>query len=131
MYNYLISIICFSLFYSNAQASRHGGEFTEMIKRDALAREKAESKRKEKQEKEAREAVEEEEAKNKQRKLLLERTRHGQEAMTWAEMQEVQERMRDERIALRVVEMSSRIGELASLLLFLLKGYHVSSTSIV
>ena len=88
-----------------------------MIKRDALAREKVELKRKEKEEKEAREAIEVEEAKNKQRKILLERSRPKEE-MTWAEMQEVQERMREERIALRVVEMSSRIGEHDSLLLF-------------
>ena len=84
------------LFNLNVQASRNGGEFTEMIKRDALARERAESKRKEKEEKEAREALEEQVAKNKQRKILLERSR-PKEAMTWAEMQEVQERMREER----------------------------------
>lgn len=91
-----------------------------MIKRDALARERAESKRKEKAEKEAREAIEVQEAKNRQRKILLERSR-PKEAMTWAEMQEVQERMREERIALRVVEMSSRLGKHDSLLLFFLK----------
>jgi hypothetical protein len=110
----------FTLFYLNAQASRNGGEFTEMMKRDALARERAESKRKEKEEKVAREAMEEQEAKNKQRKILLERSR-PKEAMTWAEMQEVQERMREDRIALRVVEMSSRIGKHHGLLFFLTK----------
>jgi hypothetical protein len=91
-----------------------------MIKRDALARERAEAKRKEKEEKEAREVKEEQEAKNKQRKIILERSR-PKEAMTWAEMQEVQERMREERIAMRVVEMSSRIGKHDSLLLIFLK----------
>lgn len=115
--SYFYDCISFNL---NAQASRNGGEFTEMIKRDALARERAESKRKEKAEKEAREAIEVQEAKNRQRKILLERSR-PKEAMTWAEMQEVQERMREERIALRVVEMSSRVGKHDSLLLFLKK----------
>lgn len=84
-----------------------------MIKRDTLAREKAEVKRKAKEEKEAREVIEEIEAKNRQKKLLIDRARQ-KDNMTWAEMQEVQERMREERVALRIVEMSSRIGKLVS-----------------
>lgn len=81
-----------------------------MIKRDTLARDKAELKRKIKEEKEAREVIEEVEAKNRQKKVLIDRARQ-KDNMTWAEMQEVQERMREERIALRIVEMSSRIGK--------------------
>ena len=81
-----------------------------MIKRDTLARDKAELKRKIKEEKEARELIEEVEAKNRQKKVLIDRARQ-KDNMTWAEMQEVQERMREERIALRIVEMSSRIGK--------------------
>lgn len=84
-----------------------------MVKRDTLAREKAELKRKVKEEKEAREVIDEIVAKNKQKKLLIDRAR-PKDNMTWAEMQEVQERMREERIALRIVEMSSRIGKLGS-----------------
>jgi hypothetical protein len=81
-----------------------------MIKRDALTRRSLELKTEERKKKELEKEIEEQERREREKRRLIERTKPAEE-MSWSEMKIVQEKLRAERIALRVAEMSGVVGK--------------------
>ena len=81
-----------------------------MIKRDALTRKSIELRTEMKKMKALEKESEEQERREREKRRLLERTKPSEE-MSWSEMKVVQEKLRAERIALRVAEMSGVVGK--------------------
>ena len=84
------------------------------MKRDDIARKSHEAKTEEKKKKKITKEKEEIALQNRLKKELLERARPKEE-LNWADMKELQDRQREERVAKRVQELSNMtsVGELS------------------
>jgi hypothetical protein len=80
-----------------------------MVKRDALTRRSLELKTEERKKRELEKESEEQERRERDKRRLIERTKPAEE-MSWSEMKILQEKLRAERIALRVAAMSGVVG---------------------